>query len=1372
MVSDAHRLLAGRTPGGAGAHRIWVVHGPAVQDIFFHDTYHGCVTIQRSLALWAIHDWAHNDDADPPLVVLLNRDGELDFGYNDDAEAAEARFHQMRRPRPPRYGHRRSRSAAGDESPAVDDAARERQQAAEQAESQTRASVGGRGLIHRMTMITRVFEHARPARILVMIEELPYQLGQLGNQGHAVERSEALRIISVEWTEKIDQTHAMVVIVEPSDGELREALGFDQNRVNWEWTKVGTPAPSEITEALLRSARRLGFVYRQPEAVGEFLESRGFLREAVGVAARVVGKGNDVTPTTVRDLPPVDEAEVARVLAELDAMVGLAEVKRKAKDVVASARVRRDNLEKKGTFPDEYMHMIFSGAAGTGKTTVARLFARLFHALGLLPHGNLVEATTSEGLFDPAMGRTGQNMQALIERSLGGVLFIDEAHTLGKRQRDRGESPAMEAVRALVPMASNHRNNLVIILAMYANAVADVLAMDEGLPRRFPLYGRFEFADYTQAELWEILLRKLASDGWAVASSAEAGLQAMLRRRSALPGFGNAGGVDTLVQEVVQFHDAREGSRPGVLEPEDLPPAVVQRPEHIRQAQEKLDALVGLGSVRAMLDGVVGELVYDAQEGEANGLQMPGMLFVGPPGTGKTTVAKLLAQWLYGLGVLDNDRFVDVTGAGLKAPFVGQSAELVRETVARARGGVLLIDEAYGIVDGDHDEFGKQAQAELLVQVLAPENVSTVFILAGYEAQVAEMVKRNPGMARRFPQRVVFENLTPDECAEVARRLLVLGKRTWQEGLLDAFRSRARRAMAVQGPVFGNAGWAESEVKTAVGRMKKRVAAAQLPTSDPGRRMVLLEDLEPQQDLARRANLLQQAEAELDTLVGLDSVRTLLRDLVTTITYNLEEGQGGQVRLDGLLFVGPPGTGKTTVAQLMAKLLHGHGVLDNDRCTTVTGPELKADFEGQTAGKVQRIVSEARGGVLLIDEAYGIISGPQDQFGREAQVQLLKEVLSPMNDSTVFILAGYEADIDRMIRTNQGMQGRFPNTVRFDRLSPHDCAEVATRKLTTGGYTWQEGFPEAFARLARSAIAAQREEFGNARWTSTAISKALTQMMVRVTRERVPVGDPRRREVTVADLEESAGMSLSDPGSEGDGDQGGDPVMPTEAPRSLLADADWHADPADPPMATYDDALHDQRTALARLHESSVHIVVDLMDGRRGAASGFVVTHDGLVVTNAHVVRDARGIAVLIGPERTPLPGRVVRIAGDEVDLALVAVQLSDDAQMRPLPLGISAGLGQLDDLLVVGNAAVEPGEQPRVVRAEVSRNDPEQNPIHFEADGGIEEGFSGGPVVCCDSGSAVGVVVGGLGNTVKVIIRSEQVRLLLAKLGYTFQEA
>jgi S1-C subfamily serine protease len=466
-----------------------------------------------------------------------------------------------------------------------------------------------------------------------------------------------------------------------------------------------------------------------------------------------------------------------------------------------------------------------------------------------------------------------------------------------------------------------------------------------------------------------------------------------------------------------------------------------------------------------------------------------------------------------------------------------------------------------------------------------------------------------------------------------------------------------------------------------------------------------------------------------------------------------------------MLFVGPPGTGKTTVAELMAKLLHGHGVLDNDRCVTVTGADLKAGYRGQTTGRVHKIVRDAKGGVLLIDEAYGIVSGPQDEFGQEAQQELLKEVLSSANASTVFILAGYEADIDAMLTTNDGMPRRFPNKVRFENFTAADCAEVARRDLVAHDQTWEDGFLEAFARLARHTIKEQRDHFGNAGWAKNTIEAAVGEMILRIDEESIPVGDPRRRHVTIADLEEAAGRSLLD--SDDESSESGPPT----AWSGHVADLhfDWHAGEEAPELATFDEDLTEEREALRRVKEASVHMIVEFRDGQRGGASGFLVTADGLVVTNQHVVDNARNINVLIGPERIPLTGRIVSVARDGIDLALVQVTRPDG--IRPLPLGFSAELGELDELLVVGNAAVEPGQSPRVVRASVSRNDPAQDPVHFETSGAIEEGFSGGAVAHSSSGAAVGVVVGGIGGTVKMIIRSEQVRLMLAELGYRFEE-
>jgi S1-C subfamily serine protease len=179
--------------------------------------------------------------------------------------------------------------------------------------------------------------------------------------------------------------------------------------------------------------------------------------------------------------------------------------------------------------------------------------------------------------------------------------------------------------------------------------------------------------------------------------------------------------------------------------------------------------------------------------------------------------------------------------------------------------------------------------------------------------------------------------------------------------------------------------------------------------------------------------------------------------------------------------------------------------------------------------------------------------------------------------------------------------------------------------------------------------------------------------------------------------------------------------------------------------------------------DSAVHLLVEVPDGVC-SGTGFVVAPEGLVVTNAHVVAGGGHVEALLGPGRGSADA-VVLAVDEDADIAVLALQ-DVDAPPPPLPLGASAGLPPLRSLIVLGNAQVSAGEPPRVVEARVARNHAGDR-RHFETDGAIEPGFSGGPVVDPVQGAVVGVVVGGRGQAVRVIVRVERVRELLELLGH-----
>jgi SpoVK/Ycf46/Vps4 family AAA+-type ATPase len=837
VVSQVHRFLSQQRPDTASP-RVWVLHGPPIFDVYFHDLYHGCVSLRRTVELWGTEDWA---GPRKPFTVTLTIGGELDFSGNTDPDDARARFDAMRNPRPPRFGHRRVRPAGEAAAPqgAAADHGAEPARRAEQTAAAAREHIGsGQELINRMQQVAAALKARNDDRIVVIVDELSHQLLRLRSLGQASSVLEAQLIVTRDWIGAINARNALLVFLEFSgsniDPHVPPELAGRVRRL-----ELSGPKSGEVREALLRTARRRHFRVRNPGAVATFLADAGDLTSALGLASRVVTAGQDLSLDRVINLPAIDETEVSAILAELDALTGLQSVKTKAREVITSARQRRRRLEETGDFPDQTLHMVFTGNPGTGKTTVARIFARLYHAVGLLPSERVTEANAAEGIKSRFVGATRENMQRKLEEAIGGVLFIDEAHQFG----EASDPTSKEAVQAIVPMAWNHRNDLVIVLAGYSAQMDNFFTMDPGLERRFPPAGRFEFADYSFEELWTMTTAALARGGWTVDEAAVAGLRLLLQRRCGRGGFGNAGGVDNLVKEVIGRHDARgDGSR--TITADDLPAIIVRHPSYIESAHAVLDALVGLSGIRNTVDLLVASLAYDLEEGRATGGGALRMLFVGPPGTGKTTVARLMADLLYGEGAIARPHLESTNGVSLHGSVMGETQKKVADLMERGRDGVVLIDEAYGLCVDERDTYGNQGLIELVGLLTNPRYAGTVVILAGYEPEINRLLARNDGLQRRFNTRVRFTNYTADECVEIAARVIAGEEFCTGTGFYEHFRDIADIAINEHGPQFGNAGWVRNAVWAAIAEMKRRVQQQAIAPGDPRRRTIELADLE------------------------------------------------------------------------------------------------------------------------------------------------------------------------------------------------------------------------------------------------------------------------------------------------------------------------------------------------------------------------------------------------------------------------------------------------------------------------------------------------------------------------------------------------
>ncbi|WP_332690580.1 stage V sporulation protein K [Halalkalibacter lacteus] len=190
--------------------------------------------------------------------------------------------------------------------------------------------------------------------------------------------------------------------------------------------------------------------------------------------------------------------------------------------------------------------------------------------------------------------------------------------------------------------------------------------------------------------------------------------------------------------------------------------------------EKKLEEYVGLEEVKRLVNEIYAWLFIN-QRREEQGLkaskQVLHMIFKGNPGTGKTTVARIIAEFLHQMGVLAKGHFMEVERADLVGEYIGHTAQKTRDVLKKASGGVLFIDEAYSLARGGEKDFGKEA-IDTLVKAMEDHQHDFVLILAGYSREMDYFLSLNPGLPSRFPIAIDFPNYTTDELMEMVRRML------------------------------------------------------------------------------------------------------------------------------------------------------------------------------------------------------------------------------------------------------------------------------------------------------------------------------------------------------------------------------------------------------------------------------------------------------------------------------------------------------------------------------------------------------------------------------------------------------------------------
>ncbi|MFG2947070.1 right-handed parallel beta-helix repeat-containing protein [Streptomyces adustus] len=530
-------------------------------------------------------------------------------------------------------------------------------------------------------------------------------------------------------------------------------------------------------------------------------------------------------------------------LGELDALIGLDDVKHQVRTLVNLTRLGQRRAAMGMPVPPMSRHLVFAGPPGTGKTTVARLYGAILAELGVLRSGHLVEVSRAD-LVAQIVGGTAIKTTETFNRALGGVLFIDEAYTLVSDSRGGGADFGREAVDTLLKLMEDHREDMVVVVAGYTDEMAGFLASNPGLASRFSR--TVGFSNYSVPELVAIMESMCARHQYELDDTTRKALAFRFERMPRDATFGNGRAARQLFEEMVDRQATRLASLTEIgqrdlalLLPqdvgEDAAAAVGDGAPAGGDPLARLAGMVGLANVKRDVTDLV-NLLSTARRREAAGLPAPRighhLVFTGPPGTGKTTVARLYGELLVSLGVLPRGQLVEVARADLVGRYVGHTAQLTREVFERALGGVLFVDEAYTLTpagSGGSADFGREA-VDTLLKLMEDHRDEVVVIVAGYTDEMTNFLASNPGLTSRFSRRVEFADYTCDELVTIVRSHAETNGYAYGPGTGTAL--RAHFETVPRDRSFGNARLARQVLETMMTRQAGRISAMSAPGFD------------------------------------------------------------------------------------------------------------------------------------------------------------------------------------------------------------------------------------------------------------------------------------------------------------------------------------------------------------------------------------------------------------------------------------------------------------------------------------------------------------------------------------------------------------
>ena len=898
-----------------------------------------------------------------------------------------------------------------------------------------------------------------------------------------------------------------------------------QNRFKYTF-RLPTPGYQELCDMCKMELRtKYGIAAYTPEAEHKLQrffqyqlktkdETFGYAHVAIKTAEDIftsfISRGTNAVMVEEQDIRGYvpEERSLDDILSDLDRYIGMDEVKKAVREIAFTVHNNMQRAQR-GLGEQEKMgiHIVLTGNPGTGKTTIARKLGEILEAIGYLDSGHVVEVDRAK-MVSPYQGETPKVVDRLCDKAIGGILFVDEAYTLAPlSQSGERDNQGAQALEQLMKRMEDDRGKFVVIAAGYRSEMENLFRINVGFRSRFSYFLNID--DYTPDQLFQIMEVFAREKKYQFAADAKELTLKMITElyNSREKDFANGRTMRQLFDKICAKQAERlQKVDISTLTNDELMTIVVddipyEAPQTVDYTDclAKLNGMVGLAAVKKEISNLAAFLNLQIRRGETNTFQGKHYVFTGNPGTGKTTVARIMADVFRTLGILSRGQLVEADRSKLVAGYSGQTAIKTNQLIDSAMGGVLFIDEAYTLKSNDQDSFGAEA-IDTLLKRLEDDRGKFICIVAGYTDQMHDFIDTNPGLKSRFTQTIHFEDYTPDELTEIFINLAKGKNFTVDEETRGAVHRQFEQLYLRRDKNFGNAREARRIFDQTVERQSQRLVEQ---VNDPNLHQedmyrIITADLPMTQ--SEQARPLDEVLNELDDFIGMRSVKNMIRRLAVQSMFMKQRAAmgAGKVQQMSMNFIltGNPGTGKTSIARKMGEVLQAMEILPTSRVIEASRATLVGKYMGETPKIVNNMCDKAMGGILFIDEAY-TLSSENDQYGKEAIDTLMKR-MEDDRGKFVVIAAGYRDEMETFLAVNPGLASRFSHKMHIDDYNEDELLAIYKKMASKDNYKLSPEAEFKLMDLICRKVINKSDSFGNAREMRNMLDATIQQLSMRV----------------------------------------------------------------------------------------------------------------------------------------------------------------------------------------------------------------------------------------------------------------------------------